>query len=52
MFIGQRLSGAELYRLGVVEACVPADQLMNAARALAAEMAGKSPIALRLARPP
>ena len=50
MFTGQRLSGADLYRLGVVEACVPADELMAAARALAAEIASKSPIAIRLAK--
>ena len=50
MFTGQRLSGAELYRLGVVEECVPADRLMDTARALAAEIASKSPIAIRLAK--
>ncbi len=50
MFTGQRLSGAELYRLGVVEECVPADKLMDTARALAVEIAGKSPIAIRLAK--
>lgn len=50
MFTGQRLSGAELYRLGVVEECVPAEKLMETARALAAEVAGKSPIAMKLAK--
>jgi enoyl-CoA hydratase len=50
MFTGQRLTGAELYRLGVVEECVPADKLMDAARAVAAEIAGKSPVAIRLAK--
>jgi enoyl-CoA hydratase/carnithine racemase len=50
MFTGQRLSGADLYRLGVVEQCVPPDELMNAARALAAEIASKSPVAIRLAK--
>ena len=50
MFTGQRLSGADLYRLGVVEECVPADKLMETARALATEIAGKSPIAIRLAK--
>ena len=50
MFTGQRLSGADLYRLGVVEDCVPADKLMDAARVLAAEIASKSPIAMRLAK--
>ncbi|MEK7701424.1 MAG: enoyl-CoA hydratase/isomerase family protein [candidate division NC10 bacterium] len=50
MFTGQRLSGADLYRLGVVEECVPADRLMDTARALATEIAAKSPIAIRLAK--
>lgn len=50
MFTGQRLTGAELYRLGVVEECVPAEKLMDTARALAAEIAGKSPVAIRLAK--
>ena len=50
MFTGQRLSGADLYRLGAVEECVPADQLMGTARALAAEIAAKSPVAIRLAK--
>jgi len=50
MFTGQRLDGHELYRLGVVEACVPPDQLMDTAMALAKEIAGKSPIAMQLAK--
>jgi enoyl-CoA hydratase/carnithine racemase len=50
MFTGQRLAGPELYRLGVVEECVPPDRLLPTAQALAAEIAGKSPIAMRLAK--
>lgn len=50
MFTGQRLDGRELYRLGVVEACVPPDQLMDTALALAKEIASKSPIAMQLAK--
>jgi enoyl-CoA hydratase/carnithine racemase len=50
MFTGQRLSGAELYRLGVVEECVAADRLLDTAKALAAEIAAKSPVAIRLAK--
>lgn len=50
MFTGQRLTGADLYRLGVVEECVPADKLMDTAMALAEEIAGKSPVAIRLAK--
>ena len=50
MFTGQRLTGAELYHMGVVEECVPGEQLMDTARALATEIAAKSPIAMRLAK--
>jgi len=50
MFTGQRLDGRELYRLGVVEACVPANHLMETAMALAVEIAAKSPIAMQLAK--
>lgn len=50
MFTGQRLDGRELYRLGVVEACVPPDQLMDTALELAKEIAAKSPIAMQLAK--
>jgi enoyl-CoA hydratase/carnithine racemase len=50
MFTGQRLRGPELYRLGVVEECVPRDELMQTARALAEEIAAKSPVAMRLAK--
>ncbi len=50
MLTGYRVAGSELYRLGIVEACVPADQLMPAAMALATEIAAKSPVAIRLAK--
>ncbi len=50
MFTGQRLSGADLCRLGAIEECVPADRLMSTARALPTEIASKSPIAIRLAK--
>ncbi len=50
MLTGRRLPGAELYRLGVVEACVPRAELMNSAMAIATEIAGKSPAAIRLAK--
>ena len=50
MLTGQRLTGADLYRLGVVEECVPGDKLMQTAMALAAEIAAKSPIAMTLAK--
>lgn len=50
MMTGYRVPGPELYRLGVVEACVPADQLMPAAMDLARQIAAKSPVASRLAK--
>ncbi len=50
MLTGYRVDGPELYRLGVVEACVAPDQLMEAALGLAREIAGKSPVAIKLAK--
>ncbi len=50
MLTGYRVTGPELYRLGVVEACVPRDKLMEAAIAVAREIASKSPAAIRLAK--
>jgi enoyl-CoA hydratase len=49
-FTGERVSAAELHRLGAVRAVVPRTELLATARALAAELAAKSPIALRLAK--
>ncbi|HVG51105.1 MAG TPA: enoyl-CoA hydratase/isomerase family protein [Xanthobacteraceae bacterium] len=46
-FTGRRVSAAELYRLGVIESCVPRAGLMDAALDLARDIAGKSPIAVR-----
>jgi enoyl-CoA hydratase len=46
-FTGRRVPAAELYRLGVIEACPPRDQLMETALDLAREIAGKSPLAIR-----
>ncbi|WP_426956175.1 enoyl-CoA hydratase/isomerase family protein [Muricoccus radiodurans] len=50
MLTGYRVPGPELYRLGVVEACVPPDELMPAAMDLARQIAAKSPVATRLAK--
>jgi len=44
------MNGEELYRLGVVEACVPAEQLEDKALELAQEIAAKSPVSVRLAK--
>jgi enoyl-CoA hydratase/carnithine racemase len=50
MFTGYRVPGQELYRLGIVEACVPKEQLMEVALGIAREIAAKSPVATRLAK--
>jgi enoyl-CoA hydratase/carnithine racemase len=50
MLTGDRVDGAELYRLGVVEACVPLADLMTQARAMARRIAAHSPLATGLAK--
>lgn len=50
MLTGLRVDGDELYRLGIVEASVPADALMDRAMELARELASKSPLATVLAK--
>ncbi len=50
MFTGYRVPGPELYRLGIVEACVPRAELMDRAMSIAREIASKSPAAIRLAK--
>lgn len=47
---GQRIDGAELYRTGVVEACVAPEQLMETALQMARTLAAKSPIATKMAK--
>jgi enoyl-CoA hydratase/carnithine racemase len=47
---GQRIFGPELYRTGVVESCVPVEELMDTAMDMARTLAAKSPIALRMAK--
>jgi enoyl-CoA hydratase len=46
-FTGRRVPAAELYRLGVIEACPPRDKLTETALDLAREIASKSPLAIR-----
>jgi enoyl-CoA hydratase len=45
-FTGRRVPATELYRIGVIEACVPKEKLMDAAMEIAREIAAKSPIAV------
>jgi enoyl-CoA hydratase/carnithine racemase len=47
---GYRVDGPELYRLGIVEACVAPDDLMPAALELARAIASKSPVATRMSK--
>jgi enoyl-CoA hydratase len=49
-FLGELVSAAELHRLGTVRAVVPRHELVAAASEVAAMLAAKSPIALRLAK--
>ena len=49
-FTGCRVPAAELYRLGVIEACVARSQLMDEAMTIAREIAAKSPLAMRYAK--
>jgi enoyl-CoA hydratase len=46
-FTGRRIPAAELYRLGVISACVPRERLMDEAMNIAREIAAKSPVAVR-----
>jgi enoyl-CoA hydratase/carnithine racemase len=50
MLTGYRVSGAELYRLGVVEACTAPEALLTAAMELAATIASKSPVSTRMGK--
>lgn len=47
---GYRVPAAELYRLGIVEACTSAEGLMPAALELAATIASKSPVSTRMGK--
>jgi len=50
LFTGEPIDAAEAYRLGALEWIGPRDELMQAARAIAASIASKSPKAMRLAK--
>jgi enoyl-CoA hydratase/carnithine racemase len=47
---GLRVDGAELYRLGIVEACTAPDDLMPTALAIAQTIARKSPVSTRMGK--
>jgi len=50
VFTGYRVPASELYRLGIIEACLPSDALLPAAMAMAGEISSKSPNAIRHAK--
>jgi len=50
LLTGRRIDGAEAYRLGLVDRLVEAEQIRTAAVALAGELAGAAPLALRSIR--
>ena len=47
---GMRIGAAEALRIGLVERVVPAAEVLNAARELARELAGRAPVAIRYAK--
>ncbi len=48
--LGEKIDAQRLHQLGAIREVVPADKLMPVATALAARLAAKSPIAMRLAK--
>jgi enoyl-CoA hydratase len=50
LYTGESIDAHEMYRLGAVESVVPRARLLDEARALARNIASKSPRALRLAK--
>jgi len=47
---GTRVSGMELYRLGIVEACVAPEELLPTALGIARAIASKSPVSTRMGK--
>ena len=50
MLTGMRVPGAELYRLGIVEACTAPEDLMATALEIATVIAAKSPVSTRMGK--
>lgn len=50
LLTGFRVSAAEMYRLGVIEASVPRERLLDEAMSIAREIAEKSPLGIRYAK--
>lgn len=49
-FTGGRADARSLARMGIIEDCLPRDELLPAALAMARDIAAKSPLALRMAK--
>ena len=49
-FTGEFIDAEEAYRLGSIERVVPRDELMPAAREIAAKIAAKSPVMMKIAK--
>jgi enoyl-CoA hydratase len=49
-YTGEHVAAAEVHRLGGVDSVVPHERLMEEARDLAAKIAAKDPIAIRMAK--
>jgi enoyl-CoA hydratase len=47
---GMRVTASEMYRLGIVEACVAPEELMPAALEIARSIAAKSPVSTRMGK--
>jgi len=50
VLMGKRLSGKEAEQLGLINLAVPADKLESAVDEMAAELANKSPVAIKLSK--
>lgn len=50
IYTARRIPGPELFRMNVASACVPREQLMAEAMAVAREIASKSPLAVQAAK--
>lgn len=50
MLTGYRVPASEMYRRGIIEACLPADELLPYCMDMAAVIASKSPLATRYAK--
>ncbi|NKC30486.1 enoyl-CoA hydratase/isomerase family protein [Falsiroseomonas selenitidurans] len=50
IYTARRMTGTELYRMNAASACVPREQVVAVAQGIAAEIAGKVPLAVRAAK--